>query len=289
YIWRERKNYDQVFVHMNPEYVVLGGMFWRRQKKKIGLWYTHRAVDLKLRLAARLADIIFTASKESFRLTSKKVKVVGHGINIDRFKPASPEPRVKGDKIFRIIYVGRVSRIKNQKLLIEALDVLTNKWNLKNIRLDLIGPVSNQQDENYKNDLGKMLQKMRLENYVNFLGSLPYRQMPGIYNQADLSVNLCPTGGVDKAVLEAMACGLPVIVFNKTFLDILSDYREKLILQVCDRNELAGKIKEIMGSDFKKREEIGGKLREIAGRNCSLGSLVKVLISNLHEINQRKN
>src|SRR3989344_3044591 len=28
YIWEERKNYDTVFVHMNQEYVLLGGLFW---------------------------------------------------------------------------------------------------------------------------------------------------------------------------------------------------------------------------------------------------------------------
>jgi len=71
YIFVERKNYDKVFVHMNPEYVVLGGIFWRLMGKKIGLWYTHKAVNLKLRIAEKLANKIFTASKESFRLKSK--------------------------------------------------------------------------------------------------------------------------------------------------------------------------------------------------------------------------
>src|SRR3989344_2761544 len=79
FIWRERKNYDAVFVHMNPIYVVLGGLLWKVLRKKIGLWYTHKQVDLKLRIAEKLTDIIFTASRESFRLESDKIKVVGHG------------------------------------------------------------------------------------------------------------------------------------------------------------------------------------------------------------------
>ena len=34
-IWRERKNYDVVFVHMNQEYVLFGGLLWKLLGKKI--------------------------------------------------------------------------------------------------------------------------------------------------------------------------------------------------------------------------------------------------------------
>ena len=76
YIWQERKKYDAVFVHMNPEYVVLGGLFWKILGKKISLWYTHKNVDLKLRIAEKFPNIIFSVSKESFRLKTAKLLVV---------------------------------------------------------------------------------------------------------------------------------------------------------------------------------------------------------------------
>src|SRR3989338_452188 len=82
-----RKEYTSVFVHMNPEYIVVAGMLWRLMNKRIVLWYTHKSVNLKLRVAAFLTDVIFTASKESFRLKSKKVRVMGHGIDTDFFTP----------------------------------------------------------------------------------------------------------------------------------------------------------------------------------------------------------
>src|SRR3989344_1078070 len=72
YIFRERKSYDSIFVHMNPEYVILGGLFWCLWNKKIVLWYTHKAVNWKLKLAEKIVNKIFTASEESFRLPSKK-------------------------------------------------------------------------------------------------------------------------------------------------------------------------------------------------------------------------
>ena len=55
-------------------------------QKKTLLWYTHKAVNWKLKLAEKLVDKIFTASKESFRLPSKKVEITGHGIDLEKFK-----------------------------------------------------------------------------------------------------------------------------------------------------------------------------------------------------------
>ena len=38
YIWHKRKEYDSVFVHMNQEYVLLGGFFWKAMRKRVILW-----------------------------------------------------------------------------------------------------------------------------------------------------------------------------------------------------------------------------------------------------------
>ena len=73
YILGKRKEYDVVFVHMNPEYVVLGGLLWRALGKRIGLWYVHRQTNLKLTIAGRLAQVIFSTTPEAFRLKSNKV------------------------------------------------------------------------------------------------------------------------------------------------------------------------------------------------------------------------
>ena len=77
---------DGVFFHMCPEYIIAAGLWLKISKKKTLLWYTHKAVNRKLKMAERLVNKIFTASKESFRLSSKKVEIVGHGIDINKFK-----------------------------------------------------------------------------------------------------------------------------------------------------------------------------------------------------------
>ncbi|MFZ2500791.1 MAG: glycosyltransferase family 4 protein [Minisyncoccia bacterium] len=191
YIWSLRHEYDAVFVHMNPEYVVLGGLLWRVLNKKIALWYTHKSVDTKLRLATFLSNIIFTASKESFRLASSKVHVMGHGIDTDFF---SPDPGVvRGDWI---LSVGRLSVSKRHDLAIQRA---TQEGRMLRIAGD--GP-----------------ERARLEAVadelnarVQFLGGLTQGQLRDEYRSAKYFIHTSETGSLDKVVLEALACGLPIV------------------------------------------------------------------------------
>ena len=116
YLWRFyrtifvlRHEYDAVFVHMNPEYVALGGLVWRLMGKTVGLWYAHRAVNLKLRLAECFTNIVFTGSKESFRIPSSKILVTGQGVDTSIFVP---HERIR-DNTLTLLVVGRISPIKN--------------------------------------------------------------------------------------------------------------------------------------------------------------------------------
>lgn len=190
YIWRLRHNYDAVFVHMNPEYVVLGSPLWRLWDKRIGLWYTHKSVNLKLRFATLLSNVIFTASKESFRLSSKKVHVMGHGIDVDFFSPDTSVTR--GDWL---LSVGRLmpSKRHNTAIRTAARD---------GKELHIAGEGSER----------KKLEKLAhsLGVRVRFLGGLTQTQLREEYRTAARLIHTSETGSLDKVVLEALACGLPV-------------------------------------------------------------------------------
>ncbi len=279
YISRERKNYDKVFVHMNPEYAVLGGWLWKLWGKKISLWYTHKSVNLKLKIAEKFCDIIFTASRESFGLKSEKVKVVGHGIDINRLKIRDSKLKINGK--FNIIYVGRISRIKNQKLLIQAIDILVNQNNFRNLEINLVGGSVYKKDNEYLNSLRDLVKKNNLQKLLNFVGTVPFKDIGQYYQQADLAINLCSTGGMDKAVLEAIAAGLPVIVLNKTFATILGEYKKEMILASDSAVGLAKKIRQASVLPEEKKEKIKNDFFNLAAAHFSLAGLIKKIYLTL--------
>lgn len=89
FIWSERKNYDTVFVHMAPIWIVMGGFIWRILGKKIVLWYSHKFVDWKLRVAEFFTTLVLTPSENSFRIKSKKVHVTHDALDLQAFLEAS--------------------------------------------------------------------------------------------------------------------------------------------------------------------------------------------------------
>lgn len=185
-----RSEYDRVFVHMNPEYVLAGGWLWRLLRKRVALWYTHKSVDRKLRIATFFANIVFTASKESFRLTSSKVRIMGHGIDTDFF---TPDPRVpRGDWL---LSVGRLMPSKRHDLAIREA-----AREGRELRVAGAGP---------ERERLAALARLRGAD-VRFLGPLTQHQLRDEYRSARVLIHTSETGSLDKVVLEAAACGCPV-------------------------------------------------------------------------------
>jgi len=84
-IWRERKNYDAVFVHMNQEYVLLGGFLWKLFGKKVTMWRNHFAGNFLTSIAAALSNKMFCTSEHSYTARYKKTSIMPVGIDMDTF------------------------------------------------------------------------------------------------------------------------------------------------------------------------------------------------------------
>ena len=216
YIWQYRHKYDHVLVHMNPEYVVLAGWLWRMWHKKVLLWYMHKSVDLKLSIAEKFVTKIFTASPESFRLPSKKVQVVGHGIDLTEFdflnKPQS--------EIISLVTVGRISRSKDLKTLIKGVAEL-KKIIHQTVFLEIAGVPITHDDDNYFLELKSLSKELGLEKEIKFLGALNRTELAKVLQKASIFLHASQTGSLDKVVLEALASGRPVITSSQSFPEAL--------------------------------------------------------------------
>jgi len=240
-----RKQYDSVFVHMNQVYVILGFLIWKLSNKKIGLWYTHKNVSFSLKIATLMVDDVFTASEKSFRLKNKKVHVVGHGIDIDKFSPK--ELFTQDNK--KLITVGRISRVKNIHIILEALGILKIKGIVMN--LDIVGDTVKEDDINYLKYLKELINTLGLVNQVKFLGKFKNTEMPDLYRRSSIFVNLSDTGSLDKAILEAMSCGTKILTSNESFSFLSSEY-----FSSKDPVDVASHIEFLLHSEPSKLSEL---------------------------------
>ena len=256
---------DGVFFHMCPEYVLGAGFLPKFFGKKTLLWYAHKAVSWKLRFAEKLVDRIFTPSKESFRLSSKKVEITGHGIDINKFKPQISN--LKSDGKFKIISVGRISPIKNYEIMINAAEILKDKK--FNFEIKIVGAPILENDKIYFQKLKNLIKEKKLDNVIKFVGHISNKDIVEFYQKGDLFINLSDTGSMDKAVLEAMAFGLKILTSNEAFKDVLKEDN------IVDKNikNIAGKIINLATSEKKY------SLVEYMDKNHSLDNLIIRIIN----------
>ncbi|MFM6278275.1 MAG: glycosyltransferase, partial [Dolichospermum sp.] len=105
------------------------------------------------------------------------------------------------------LYIGRQDPYKNLQRLITAFSALPNR---NNYELWLVGP----SDKRYTPLLEKQVKELEINHLVKFLNYVPYNELPIIINQAIALVFPTLWEGFGLPVLEAMACGTPVITSN---------------------------------------------------------------------------
>ncbi len=198
-----RCEYDNVFVHMNQIYVILGAPLWRLWGKRVGLWYMHGAVPVSLRLAERFTNHIFTGSAESFRIKSRKVIVTGHGIDVLRFNP-SPTPT----RDISLITVGRITPAKN---LFTLLEILVQVRRTHPATLTIVGSANTPLEQAYQSELQIFARTHGIEDAVLWAGRVTQSELPALLARARVFVTSAQNGSLDKAILESMALGLPVV------------------------------------------------------------------------------
>lgn len=280
FIWKHRAEYDKVFVHMNPVYVILGGMLWRSWGKSISLWYTHKLVDAKLLAALFLTNVVFTASAESFRARSPKVHVMGHGIDTELFAPemtAYPTGQSADKKPFRIISVGRVSPAKNQKLLINIAQALA-KTN-SNFVIEIVGGPVTAIDREYDKELRTSIVTSGLSERIHCLGAKSQSELIPILSRSDALINLSDTGSLDKVVLEAMSMAKVPVTCNEAFRDMLRSYG--LYVEKSNLVGLADLLVSLSQKTPEERSLFGDQLRRYIMEQHDLGSLIRRISTTL--------
>ena len=277
YLWRERRNYDRVFVHMNYEYVILGGIFWRLLGKKIGLWYAHGYAPFGLKIAGKLANIVFTSTKSGCRINSHKINIIGQGIDTDKFIISSLEFRIKNRN--KIISIGRISPSKDYETLIKAVEILKN--NGVNLTVEIIGGPAMATDKNYFSNLKQQVADKKLTAEIKFIGPVANKEILKFLQNADLFANMGQTGSLDKAMVEAMSAELPVITCNEAMLEVLEDYKDLLMYPKKDSEKLAEKIEYIINLSREEYRRLGHDLRNIVIEKHSLDKFINKIIVNL--------
>lgn len=211
-------------------------------------------------IAYKMGDAIITSSQSNFEYVKKNYNPSGihalipNYVETKVFKPLNTEKK-RGS----ICFIGRLSQEKNLFALLESLKGLS-------YTLTIIG--SGGQEEQLK----KFANKNGIN--ANFLGNVPNHKLPKILNQHELFILPSFYENMPKTLLEAMACGMPVIGTNVKGINEVIKHGKNGILCNTDANSIREAIVTLM-KDEELKQKLGENARKTIVEDYSLDNLAK--------------
>jgi glycosyltransferase involved in cell wall biosynthesis len=240
-----------VVAHMCPIYAVLAAPLARPLGVPVLLWFTHWKASRLLALAERLSTRVLSVDTRSFPLPSRKVRAIGHGIDMTEF---SCDGRDTPDGPLRALALGRTSPAKGLETIVRAAA-------LAGVELEVRGPSLTDEERGER----ERLERLGVDG-VRFGEAIPRAQVPALFRRTDVLVNNMRAGAPDKVVFEAAASCLPVLASNPVFDGLLDP---ELRFERENVESLADALRRLATAD---RAAIGRELRVRVERDHSVES-----------------
>ena len=265
---------DAVLAHMAPVFAVAAAPAARLAGLPLFLWYAHGHVSPMLRLAHALVDGVGSSTSDGFRIPTRKLTLTGQGIDTARFRPPL-EPVV--DSL--VVSVGRFSPIKDHETLLDAVATLS-KGRTEGVGpvAELIGGVHSAAEERYLAGLRERATRLGIAERVRFVAGVPHAAIVPSYWRAALFASCSRTGSLDKAVLEAAACGVVPLVCNVAFRELLGPSWPELSFGPGDGDALARRLNEWLGRSAEERRSRGLRLRAIVEQRHGVDHLADAVV-----------
>ena len=269
-----RRPIDCFLVLKGGPYPILLFPITSLRKIPIYQWKTHPYISLVMKICARWCDEkVFTASKSSFPLALPNVKVIGHGIDTETFSI------VPNKRTAWLVTIGRVAPSKKIEQMLHALSLCQEKFGTS-YTLDIYGPVL-EKDQPYRRYLDDLIEKLNLSSCVRFCGEILYEQVPQVLSKYKLFMNFSETA-LDKAVLEAFACGVPVLSTNRCVSEVLpKEWRSDCIVSNTDPEAQARHIHRLLSSSEEWFQNTGKVMRQVVIEHHSLKAFFSKMIGEM--------
>ena len=189
-------------------------------------------------------ETMLTYYEKWYKIPHEKLMLLYNDVDINRFVPVSDEQKeelreelgLDKNKLY-VLFVHRFSPVRKSMYYIPYCMEMVNRNDIEYLLVGN-GPDEEIVKENVK--------ESGIDN-ITFLGSKPNSEIQKYYGASDIFFNPTYCEGFPRVVIEAMACGLPIVTTNAGGIsDILDGYQKNYIADVDDRDLLAAKLKKMI-------------------------------------------
>jgi glycosyltransferase involved in cell wall biosynthesis len=180
---------------------------------------------------------------------ANKITIIPNRVDLDIFNIVKSEYEIETD--LKVISVGRFSKLKNHSNLIKDLYASGIKFHLT-----IVG------SGELKSEFYALAESLGSINDLTVLENIPHSELSEILPLNDVYIHYSLSEGVPRAILEAMACGLPVISTNVGYInDLLEHQVNSIVIDLPYKENLIDSLPILIDSALQ---------RKILGRNARL-------------------
>jgi glycosyltransferase involved in cell wall biosynthesis len=269
-----RRRYDCCFSHMMPLFTLLAGPVLKARRVPAALWYAHNHRSAILPSALAFADRALASTRTAFPMETDKLRIVGQGIDTDKF---APDPASARDDTLRLLTIGRISPVKHIDRMVRAFAALRSAEAGLPCRFEIVGEPLSARDEAYMAECQALARELGVADAIEWSGPVPFARIPQAYHRGDLFLS-ANANGLDKAILEAMASGLAVVAMHPAVAEPLGPYFGR------DEVQFSAAVLAVARLGPERRCAFGADLREYVCRTHGLPQLGRRIARELKEI-----
>jgi glycosyltransferase involved in cell wall biosynthesis len=264
-----------IFIYQGGLYALLLYPLRFMFRYRIFQWKAHPRVDILTRLQVKyINDLTFTSVKGALNIEHPGVSVVGQAVDLNYFY------RLRDCNIDNtIVFVGRISRSKNIKFLIEAFA----KLDLVNIDFHIYGDVFSEADRVYLAECVALSRELSLQDRIVFKKAIQWTELVQVLNGSLLMLNASVTA-VDRACAEALCCGLPVVSTNSHFAEVLPNhYKNLFYLEHGDINAFSARCRSII-TQVSRNSDIRKEISSNFSEKFDLNYIIKKISEKMRDV-----
>ena len=265
--WRERNEYDTVFVHLSPEYIAAAGLLWRLMGKRVGFWYNDAHSSWLTRAAISLSNVLFYSSPNSYAARFPNARHIPTGIDAQMYlnQPRNAKPG-------SLLFLGRITPKKNLGETLAAVSRLAGKG--EKIKLDIYG-TTRPEDEKYANQLRSKFSELERSKALSYRGSVLSDQTPAVYASHEIFIHSGSMRGFNKTLYEAMAAGCLVVTSDSEVKEVVD---KRLFAADGSAGAIAKAISRALRLTETEAAEERAKLRAFVRREHALSSVAPIML-----------
>ncbi len=248
----------------NKQFIVRCGFMWSDLARQSKYHDFDEAYNIEAKVFNGSSHVVVTTNRmkdyviENHRISKNKISVIPNYVLTDLFTPSKQAPTKN-----KICFIGRINEEKNPLSLVRACAHT-------GVSLVIIG----------EGPLKEQVRSLAIELGVDLtlLGSVPHTQIPSVLSSSELFVLLSPKEGHPKTLLEAMACGVPVIGADSPGIRDLIEHGVTGWLTEATPESVRAAIAHLLNQP-QLRKQIGETAREFVINNFSLDRILDLEIA----------